>query len=185
MAEMNTGKGKGSPRVDLTAMVDLGFLLITFFMFTTTLNKPKTMEIVKPAKSENEEDEPPIRKSKTLSILLGEENKVYWYVGADDADNIELDSTDFSENGIRKVILRRQKEVKEMYAAETDPDKKELVVLIKGMPTAKYRSFISIMDEMNITGTRIYAIVDLDKVDTLIMRQVGQGLKPQALTAPQ
>jgi biopolymer transport protein ExbD len=182
MADIQTGKGKGSPRVDLTAMVDLGFLLITFFMFTTTLNKPKTMEIQKPAKPDNPVEEPPIKQSRTLSILLGEQDKVYWYVGADDAENIELDSADFSSgnSGIRKVILRRQEEVKAMYGSTVTPEKPnndKLVVIIKSMPTAKYRSMVNIMDEMNITDTKIYAIVDLDRVDSMIMKQVGQGVK--------
>jgi biopolymer transport protein ExbD len=187
MADIQNGKGKGSPRVDLTAMVDLGFLLITFFMFTTTLNKPKTMEIQKPAKPEDKKEEPPLKKSRTLAVLLGEQDKVYWYVGADDADNIELDSADFSSgpSGIRKVILRRQEEVRAMYApTEEKPDNDKLVVIIKSMPTAKYRSMVNIMDEMNITNTKIYAIVDLDRVDSMIMKQVGQGVKLPTATVP-
>ena len=173
MAEMNTGK-KGSPRVDLTAMVDLGFLLITFFMLATTMAKPKTMEVNKPAKPEDQEEEPPVKKSKTLSVLLGENDKVYWYVGADNATNIEMDSVDFSKNGIRKIILRRQKEVEAQWG-----NREELIVLIKSMNTAKFRSMVSILDEMSITDTKRYAIVETDAVDTLIMRQVGQGLTPR------
>jgi hypothetical protein len=138
--------------------------------------KPKTMEVNKPAKPENEKEEPPVKKSKTLSVLLGEQDKVYWYVGADDAADIEMDSTDFSANGIRKVIMRRQKEVGEMY--QTSQPDTMLIVLIKSMNTAPYRSLVSILDEMNITKTQRYAIVNTDKVDTLIMQNVGQGLRP-------
>jgi len=95
MAEMNvpeSGAKKGkkkarskkmSTRVDLTAMVDLGFLLITFFMLATTFNKPKTMEIVKPAKDDDKKDVPVIKMSKTVSFLLGNNDKVYWYVSPD------------------------------------------------------------------------------------------------------
>ena len=92
MAEMNVPAGGGkkghkkarskkmSTRVDLTAMVDLGFLLITFFMLATTFNKPKTMEINKPAKDDDKKiEEPPIKMSKTVSFMLGNNDKVYWY----------------------------------------------------------------------------------------------------------
>ncbi len=169
MAEINTGK-KGAPRVDLTAMVDLGFLLITFFMLSTTMNKPKTMEIIKPAKET--EDPPEIKKSKTLTLLLAERNKVLWYVGADDdALNIEMDSADFSKEGIRKVILRRQKEVAQKWG-----NKDELIVLIKSMPTAKYKNMVDILDEMNITDTKKYALVEMDGLDSLIA--YGSGAAP-------
>lgn len=173
MAEMNIPGKKGSPRVDLTAMVDLGFLLITFFMLVTTYSKPKTMEVNKPAKPENEEEEPPVKKSKTLSILLGEKDKVYWYVGADDAATIEFDSTDFSAKGIRQRIMIRQKEVEKQWG-----DKDQLIVLIKSMPGAKYKSFVNILDEMSITQTKRYAIVEMDPLDSLIVEKVGARLGP-------
>jgi biopolymer transport protein ExbD len=98
MAEMNTSdsgshkKGskkvrtkKMSTRVDLTAMVDLGFLLITFFMLATTMNKPKTMEVNKPAKEDkkDEKEEPPIKMSKTATLMLGARNRCYTYVSPD------------------------------------------------------------------------------------------------------
>jgi biopolymer transport protein ExbD len=180
MADVNTGRG--SPRVDLTAMVDLGFLLITFFMFTTTLVKQKAMPIVKPY-FEDIGDHAPIKKSRTLSILLGENDKVYWYVGSDDSDlnEIELDSTDFSDQGIRKVLLRRKQEVANLYAFESDTTKRDLVVLIKSMGTAKYRCMVSLMDEIIITDCKQYAIVEMDRIDSLIMRQVGQGFKSDTL----
>lgn len=111
MAEMNTsesGAKKGhkkarskkmSTRVDLTAMVDLGFLLITFFMLATTFNKPKTMEVNKPAKDDDKKvEEPPIKMSKTLTLMLGNNDKVYWYVSPDEIDantQLTLDSVDY------------------------------------------------------------------------------------------
>lgn len=163
---MNIPGKKGSPRVDLTAMVDLGFLLITFFMLSTTMSKPKTMEVNKPEKLDEQDKQPPVKKSKTLSVLLGERDKVYWYVGADDDATIEMDSVDFSPTGIRKVILRRQNEVAQKFG-----DKDQLIVLIKSMPTSKYRNLVNILDEMNITDTKRYAIVEMDDVDSTIMHQ--------------
>lgn len=163
MAEINTGK-KGAPRVDLTAMVDLAFLLITFFMLVTTFSKPKTMEIIKPAKEDNPEDRPEIKQSKTLSLLLGERDKVLWYIGGeDDATDIQLDSADFSKDGIRKVLLRRQQEVARQWGS-----KDSLIVLIKAMPTSKYKNMIDILDEMNITATKKFALIEMDGIDSLI-----------------
>ena len=72
MASIDTGK-KGAPSIDMTPMVDLGFLLITFFMLATTFSKPKTMEIIKPAKDDPQNKETPkVNKNRVLSILLGE-----------------------------------------------------------------------------------------------------------------
>src|SRR6186713_1205160 len=99
MAEMDTSSGGGhkkgpgvkkgkklSTRVDLTPMVDLGFLLITFFMFTTTLSKPKTMQINMPYKEDNikEEDQTKIKASTVVTILLSSNHRIYYYEGIGD-----------------------------------------------------------------------------------------------------
>src|SRR6195952_4573161 len=93
MAELNTGGGggghkggkvrskKASTRVDLTAMVDLAFLLITFFIFTTTLQKPKAMDLTMPDKDEIKQTNLPVPETRTMTILLGSKNKVEWYMG--------------------------------------------------------------------------------------------------------
>src|SRR5688572_17253262 len=145
MAEMNVSGGGGhkkdkkvrtkkmSTRVDLTAMVDLGFLLITFFMLATTFNKPKTMEVNKPAKEEEDKkDEPPIKMSKTATLLLGNNDKIYAYVSPDEIDvsnELTLDSIGYGPDGLRKFIQRRQKEVKAQWG-----DQDELFVMIKPLP---------------------------------------------------
>ncbi len=189
MAEMNVpdkgGKGghkrakKASTRVDLTAMVDLGFLLITFFMLATTMNKPKTMEINKPDPNEDKKvEEPPIKMSKTVALMLGANNKVYWYVAPDDATSaasMVLDSCDYGPNGLRKVIKRRQKELMEMFGADK---KDELFVMIKPLPGSTLKNTVDVLDEMTISGVKRYAILAAeDDVDALVAKQVGQKLK--------
>jgi biopolymer transport protein ExbD len=170
MASIDTGQ-KGAPFVDMTPMVDLGFLLITFFMLATTFSKPKTMEIIKPAKNDKDEKAPKVNKNRVLSILLGENDKVYFYqVAAEDIASgkpLQVDSSDFSVNGVRAVIKTRQKDVEVAYGS-----KDTLVVLIKGVPKARYKNFVDIIDEMRITGVSQYALVDRDKVDTVIMEQM-------------
>ncbi len=191
MAEMDTSsKGGGkhggakrakkqSTRVDLTAMVDLGFLLITFFMLATTLNKPKTMEVNKPDKNEEDKkDEPKIKMSKTLTLLLGDNNKAYWYVSPDEIDastNLTLDSIDYSPNGVRKIVRRRQREVMEMFGADK---KDELFVMIKPLPGSKLKNTVDVLDEMTISGVKRYAILEPnDPIDSLVALRINQKRK--------
>ena len=170
MASIDTG-AKGAPSVDMTPMVDLGFLLITFFMLATTFSKPKTMEIIKPARNEDMKDAPPLKKSRSMNILLGERDKVYFYVASDEdlaKGQLKVDSSDFSSKGVRGAIRNRQSEVAQQYGS-----KDTLVVLIKAMPKSKYKNMVDILDEMRITGVKAYALVDLDKIDTVIMEMLG------------
>src|ERR1700679_2683750 len=148
MAELDTSggghkKGPGvkkgkklSTRIDLTPMVDLGFLLITFFMYTTTLAKPKTMEINMPYKDPNMkiEDQNKIKESVALTILLSKNHRVYYYEGmaTDPNKPPDLKVTSFAQkNGIRDEIIHKEKEVADMKAAGTLGPKDETTVLIK------------------------------------------------------
>jgi biopolymer transport protein ExbD len=194
MAEMDTSsKGggkhgggkrakKGSTRVDLTAMVDLGFLLITFFMLATTMNKPKTMEINKPAKEDDvkDKDKPIVKMSKTLSLLLGDNDKVYWYVSPDEVNSttkIEMDSVDYGPNGVRRIVKRRLKEVLEQHGLEKDGTN-GLFVMIKPLPGSKLKNTVDVLDEMTINDVKRYAILEVnDPIDSLVALQVGQKRK--------
>src|SRR4051812_35730254 len=100
MAEVSSGEGRGkskkrskkvSTKIDMTPMVDLAFLLITFFMFTTSLSQPKAMEVNMPDKTK-ENITQPIKESQALTVILGENNKVYWYTGITDP---KVQVTDF------------------------------------------------------------------------------------------
>lgn len=191
MAEMNTSdsgghKKKGSKkvrskklstRVDLTAMVDLGFLLITFFMLATTMNKPKTMEVNKPAKDDKEDKvEPPIKMSKTASIMLGANDKCYVFVSPDEIDattEIEIDSVSYGPNGLRKFIQRRQQEVQAQWG-----DKDQLFVMIKPLPASTVKNIVDVLDEMSISDVKRYAIMEPnDPIDSLIALRTGQSRK--------
>lgn len=188
MAEMEVaGKGgknnkkrskKLSTRVDLTPMVDLAFLLITFFMLATTMNKPKTMEINKPVEDEKKDDEiePTIKMSKTLNLMLGDNNKVYWYVSPDEITagaGIELDSVDYSAQGLRAVVKRRQKEVQQLHG-----DKNELFVMIKPLPGSALKNTVDALDEMTINGVTKYAILPpKEAIDSLVALQINQKRK--------
>lgn len=158
MAELDTGGGKKdgkvrtkkqSTRVDLTAMVDLAFLLITFFMLTTSLSKPQAMDVTKPDKDEkNEDSRLDLKASKTMTILLGKGNKVAWYMGmaGESAPTIE------SLSQIDKSIIENRKK------AEQTPG--DFVVLVKPTSGATLRNFVDIMDELEILKVNVRQIDD-------------------------
>jgi biopolymer transport protein ExbD len=147
---------KTSTRIDMTPMVDLAFLLLTFFVMTTTLNKPQTMEITMPEKPKDETEAPKVNEREVLTIVLGAQDKVYWYTGITDP-KVEL--TNFSAEGIRKILLKKKVEVP------------KLVVLIKAMDTAKYRNMVDILDEMNISTIQRYALVDITPTDKDLIKE--------------
>jgi biopolymer transport protein ExbD len=168
MAEINTGggdKGKGgkvrakkqSTKIDMTPMVDLAFLLLTFFMLATTFNKPKTMELVLPEKPKPEDAPPKVNEKNVLTVLLAKNNKVVWYIGVTDP---KPTVTDFSKTGIRKVVLDKSREIG-----------KKFVVLIKPSDESTYKNVVDILDEMAITNTRSYALVDIDPADKDLLKE--------------
>jgi len=169
MADMGEGGGghdkkgkkrgkKGSPRIDMTPMVDLGFLLITFFILTTTMNKPQAMELNMPDKTQDNQDQP-IKASHSLTLILTKNDKICWFSGTpkETKEGNTLEQTDFSSQGIRKIILEQTKKMgynqeKKLY---------NIVIVIKSTDEAKYKNMVDILDEMAITGSKRYAIVDL------------------------
>lgn len=147
-------RSKKSPtKIDMTPMVDLAFLLLTFFMLTTTFAKPQTMEITMPVPDDTVET--PLKASKALTIILGEDDNLYYYQGllAEGIEKPELQTSDYSAKGIRQVLLRLGQEVE------------DLVVLIKADEDSRYANMVDILDEMAITDTKKYAIVDITPAD--------------------
>jgi biopolymer transport protein ExbD len=184
MAEMDTSskggghkKGPGvkkgkklSTRIDLTPMVDLGFLLITFFMFTTTMAKPKTMEINMPYKDPNMkvEDQNKIKKSVALTVLLSKNHRVYYYEGIGDDPTVapDMKSTNFSaKNGIRDEIIAKKKMVDDLKRSGALTAKDEATILIKPDTSSTYSDLVNILDEMNINDVRVYAIIDISDLE--------------------
>lgn len=166
-------KGKKlSTRIDLTPMVDLGFLLITFFIFTTTMSKPKTMEINMPVDDESikDEDKNKVKDYTAMTILLSKEHRVYYYTGlADDPMKPpKLEVTYFqAKNGIRDAIINLKKNVyaERNSGAPGRSPSDEPVILIKPDTTSKYEDVVNILDEMQINGINTYALIDITPVD--------------------
>lgn len=196
MASIDTGgdggghkKGPGvkkarklSTRVDMTPMVDLGFLLITFFIFTATMSSPKAMDLRLPKDVEDEEKKSEAKESGALTIMLGKDNHVYYYEGQlkveEGVNNFK--SATFKE--IRQIIIDKKKdvisrhqhdascpEIREKYKAAhpNDPDwesaclDRDLVVIIKPSPDATYKNTVDILDEMTINDVKTYAMIKI------------------------
>ncbi|RPE12825.1 biopolymer transporter ExbD [Chitinophaga lutea] len=181
MAEMDTSSSGGgkkhqgtkskklSTRVDMTPMVDLGFLLITFFMLTTTMSKPKTMDLVMPKDTEKEEEQNKVKESTALTILLGKKDQVYYYEGLAQDPNASSNpdffkATTFANtNGIRDVIIKKRDEVSKFRNSKGEPE--DVVVIIKADDGSTYKNFVDLLDEMAINRIQRYATVDISDQD--------------------
>jgi biopolymer transport protein ExbD len=176
MAEMDTSSGGGhkkgpgvkkskklSTRVDLTPMVDLGFLLITFFIFTTTMSQPTAMKLFLPKDTDKPEEQNKVKASGALTLLLGKNDQIYYYEGelAPDASNFK--TTSFKD--IRKVIIDKKRAT----------DEKDFVVVIKPDNDATYKNTVDILDEMTINDVKRYAMVDISPVEYSLVQRTEQA----------
>lgn len=152
----NSGKAaerrtkKVAPRVDLTAMVDLMFLLTTFFMLTTSLSELNAADVAKPIPSEVNE---PYPASRTMTMLLGENNMAAYYLGETENATIKLKSV----SGIGNVITSTKAEIAKFHRNNAN---KFMIVIIKPTPASSYKDLIDVIDEMKILGIKSYSIDD-------------------------
>jgi len=170
MAELNNNKGKTTPRVDLTAMVDMNFLLLTFFILSSTLSKPKAMEIVMPYTDDEMtvDDQNKIKKDVALTILLSKENRVFYYegIGDDPEDPPHVKLTAFKDvDGVRDVIIDKKKSVERLIANGTLRASDKPTVIIKADTNSTTADLINILDEMTINAIPTYAVVDITEQD--------------------
>ncbi|WP_210513660.1 ExbD/TolR family protein [Hymenobacter terricola] len=150
---------KMSTKIDMTPMVDLAFLLLTFFMLTTTFAKPYVMQLTMPVKSTEHTD---VARNRALTIILGKGHRVHYFLGLNAPNDKtvpvpELHTTTFAANGIRQVLLARRQQ------------QPGLVVLIKPSADSKYQDMIDILDEMSITEQKKYALVKITQDDLTLL----------------
>ena len=186
---------KLSTRVDMTPMVDLGFLLITFFIFTATMKSPSTMDLNMPKESD-QKDETKIKQSGALTILLGKDDHVYYYEGELTQENAStaFKSSTFKE--IRNEIIRKKREVMKNHVHDDkceeikqkaknrippDPNwatadlDRDFMVIIKPTEEATYKNTVDILDEMTINAVKRFAMVKISDTDRdLIKKTEGQ-----------
>jgi biopolymer transport protein ExbD len=168
MAELTVSEKSGkrsslrklSPGVDLTAMVDLAFLLITFFMLATTLSKPHMMGVVMPADRTSE----PVPESRTMTLCLGKDNQVLWYLGMAEKPLTTPAIVNYGKNGLRAAIINTSNKI---LTATGKP----LIVIVKPSSHSVYSNLISTLDELNIASIPSYAIADLSAKDIDLLRK--------------
>lgn len=170
MAEINTSGGghkkgpgvkkakKQSTRVDLTPMVDLGFLLITFFIFTTTMSQPTAMKLFLPKDTDKPEEQNKAKESGALTLLLGDKGNVYYYEGQLDASASNFKSSTMKQ--IRDEIISKKRST----------NAEDLVIIIKPGPDATYKDVVDILDEMTINDIKRYAMVDISDVEIQLVK---------------
>jgi biopolymer transport protein ExbD len=152
-------------RIDMTPMVDLGFLLITFFIFTTEISKPAAMNLYIP----HDGDRTKMPDSKSMTLLLGANNKVYYYLGTLDRAVREqlVYETSYDElTGIGKIIREKQSALERRSV-----NKDQLVVLIKPSIDASYKNVIDALDDMLVNGVKRYILCNLEPQEAVSLGQ--------------
>ncbi|QKJ29106.1 biopolymer transporter ExbD [Mucilaginibacter mali] len=169
MAELNESPAKNaggakprkkmSTRVDLTAMVDLAFLLVTFFMLTTSLSKPKAMNLAMPDNTEPG----PVAASRTVTLCLGKDNQLVYYRGEIDKP-VDAPQVIGYQKDLRHTLLTTAQKIK----AETG---KDMIVVIKPGEHSVYGNVVNTIDELNITRSPIYAVTEITPKDNDLLKQ--------------
>jgi biopolymer transport protein ExbD len=170
------GRKKMSTRIDMTPMVDLGFLLITFFVLVTTFSKPSAMDLAIPAKPKPDDPKPPeVKQSRVLQIALGGDNKLYWYRGL---DNPKVEVINFDQSSaVRTILQDTEKDIKRILG---EADTMGMVVLIKPMKKSTYKNMVDILDELAINKIKNYALMDFKLPEDSIT--IWKGQQPGAGT---
>jgi biopolymer transport protein ExbD len=204
MASLDTGDGGGghkkgpgvkkakkqNTRVDMTPMVDLAFLLITFFIFTATMNDPTTMALNMPKDTDKKDELTKTKQSGALTIMLGKNNNLFYYEGELLPDGSNFKSARYSE--IRDIIIKKKRSVEAAYVRDPacEAKKQELglpisgcrqndfFVMIKPTDEASYKNTVDILDEMTINNVERYAIVKVADSEMDLIKAT-EGSLPQ------
>jgi biopolymer transport protein ExbD len=156
---------KDNLKIDMTPMVDLGFLLVTFFVFTTEISKPAITNLYMPHDGDSSE----VANSKSLTVLLANDDEVFYYFG-----NLEkaiknklVLRTSFNEiTGLGSIIRQKHTELKKRNITQD-----ELIVLIKPGSQSSYKNLVSILDEMLINNVTRYAIIDPENEEKAFQKE--------------
>ncbi len=169
MAEIETKRSnekkkrfnKKSTRVDLTPMVDLGFLLLTFFVFTTALTTPMAMDLMMPNDKKGPDD--PVCESCVLTILLDKGNSIKYYEGAAE-NNPPVKQTGFAPEQIRKILMQKKADVEKVRGSAD-----QFILIIKASATSNFKNFVDITDEVTICQIKKYYVDEIRDIDKKLL----------------
>lgn len=150
--------------MDMNAMVDLAFLLLTFFMLTTTMLKPKAIELVMPVPDGDDQSTEvlTIKESRAITLIPMPDNELFYYQGFSEA---VAKSSTYGASGIRAVLLEHRK--------TTDKP----IIIIKAHPNSSFENLIELIDEMNITRIERYAIDQFGPKEEQLLAEAGVNLQ--------
>ncbi|MEI8135949.1 MAG: biopolymer transporter ExbD [Bacteroidota bacterium] len=208
MAEIAEGGGghkggkkrakKQSTRIDMTPMVDLAFLLLTFFVLTATFSKPKSMELTFPAPPPPDQKIEEVKNG--ITFLLSKDDRIFYYEGqfraADDdkGKKTTLSELNFSQGSLHKYLLEKNKGMQDQIKAldikhknkqledttfkrmvrEVKANKESYTYLIKTDDKATYKNVIDVIDELNVNVVGKYVMVDILKPEMdLVNEKIG------------
>ena len=171
MAEIETKRSnekkkrvnKKSTRVDLTPMVDLGFLLLTFFVFTSTIATPKAMDLLMPKDDKITKD--PVCESCVLTVLLDKNNRIKYYEGAIE-NNPPVKETGFAPEQIRTVLMQKKANVEKVRGSAN-----QFILIIKASAASNFKNFVDITDEVTICQIKKYYVDELNNEDKRILKE--------------
>lgn len=166
--EQQSGKQKKKLiKIDMTPMVDLNFLLLMFFMFTTNFTKPNVMDLGLPAKDHKLPiDDKVIKDKNQVTFILGKDNRIFYHQSnKDDLNTSNLKETDFSGVKISKIIDQAYKNA---------PNPENFTVIIKPTDEANYKNFVDILDNLAIAKKERYGVTDIKPWETKIYKELIQ-----------
>jgi len=159
-----SGHSKPAPRIDLTPMVDLGFLLITFFMMTTTMAQPKAMDIQMPSK-ERDPNPPEYYETSAITLMPAAHHSIYYYEGIFNPDTPLKKVTDISS--LRKMLADKELSLQNRQK----PAERDIQVIIKSHASSTVQDIVALLDEMRISNIKYYAMVDMDAAESELINQ--------------
>ena len=160
-------------KIDMTPMVDLGFLLITFFVFTTTISTPTVTDLFMPKDPIDEKDPPKLINDLALTLLLDDNNKIYYYHGifSDAVNTNNIYETNYSTyEGIGKIIRQKQKNID--AGGKFADGRRGLMLLIKLTSKSVYKNVIDALDEAVINDVKKYAIIEPSENENVYLQKI-------------
>ncbi len=158
---------KTSSRVDMTAMVDVAFLLLTFFVLTATIQSDRLIETVLPPPCDGCTQK--VAEEKVLTLILDRDNQLFYYTGEADA---AVKQTDYGSNGLRTVLFDHLNRYPNPCISDDhrkncwDP-----IFVIKARQQSRYGNFVNLIDELSITQAKKYVIAAFLPEDSLYLKQ--------------